>query len=831
MPDIVGYKPENPLAANYKPYVPASARLRELTPVPLIVGTLLGIVFGASSLYLVLKTGLTVSASIPVAVISITLFRFFSKLGWRDATILENNIVQTAGSAGESIAFGLGVTMPAIMILGFDLEITRVMLVATLGGLLGILMMIPLRRALIVDQHGLLKYPEGTACAEVLKATASREGLETKADDEAVTGGKTIFTGFGIGFLYQSAMNAFLAWKNSPEKIFGAPFKSASISMTVEPALLGVGYIIGPRIGSIMCAGGVLAYLVLIPAIKFFGESSAGIIAPATKAIAGMSPDDIREAYVLYIGAGAVAAGGIISMVRSLPLIWHGMKSGLADLRRMSGAVGARPRTDQDLSMKLVIGGVIALLLVIMIAPQLHLQWNLLGALLIVVIGFLFVTVSSHLTGEIGSSSCPTSGMTVATLLLTCLVFVIVGWTGPSYFVTALSIGAIVCIASSNGGTTSQDLKTGFLIGSTPKFQQIAILAGTLASALALGPILLVLNDSYTVYVPPTTFQKVVAGATPLRVPAANLPVFQETLKPDTTGQYRILKNEKGAVTPMVHGLDPGEYLVNEGGEVVYKVERNFLPDLRAPNEAELGPPEHIKGAQANLDPQLYRSWQRTDPSGGPAQRFLVNDQGAAIYLVDPGINGTHRTRPDGSAVTKFDAPKATLMSYIIKGILGHKLPWTLVLLGVMIAVVLEMSGIPSLAFAVGVYLPLASSTPIFVGGMLRWLVDRWLRKHKFKDHDLTHDALVAEGDKSSGVLLASGYIAGGALAGIVIAIMAGLPSLAPTNERLARWANAHNPFFNGPHADALALIPFAILCAVLYLVGRDVLLAPRAKR
>src|SRR6267154_44785 len=278
-PDRVGFAPDNPYLENFQPYIPANIRLRELTVLPLIMGTFLGMIFGASSLYLVLKVGLTVSASIPVAVISITLFRLLSKVGLRDATILENNIVQTAGSAGESIAFGLGVTMPAIMILGFDLEITRVMLVATLGGLLGILMMIPLRRALIVDQHGLLKYPEGTACAEVLKAAASREGLENKSD-EAVTGGKTIFTGFGIGFIYQSAMNAFNAWKNTPEKIFGAPFKAGSISMTIEPALLGVGYIIGPRIGSIMCAGGVLASLVLIPASKFFGEGMTTPLAP-----------------------------------------------------------------------------------------------------------------------------------------------------------------------------------------------------------------------------------------------------------------------------------------------------------------------------------------------------------------------------------------------------------------------------------------------------------------------------------------------------------------------------------------------------------------------
>src|SRR5262245_33664195 len=507
-------------APAFEPYIAPETSLRELTIRSVVFGTILGVIFGASSLYLVLKVGLTVSASIPVAVISITFFRFLHVFGIKDATILENNISQTAGSAGESIAFGLGVTMPAIMILGFDLEITRVLLVALLGGLLGILMMIPLRRALIVDQHGLLKYPEGTACAEVLKAAAAREGIEQNPAGEAVTGGRTIFTGFGLGFIYQAAMNAFDAWKNTPEKIFGAPFKSGSVSMTIEPALLGVGYIIGPRIASIMCAGGVLAYLVLIPAIKFFGESSAVIIPPGTSPIAGMSPDDIREAYILYIGAGAVAAGGIISMVRSMPLIWHGIKSGLADLRGTRHGSEAAPRTEQDLSMKFVIGGSIALLVIIMAAPQLHLQWNLFGAFLIVVIGFLFTTVSSHLTGELGSSSCPTSGMTVATLLLTCLAFLIVGWTGPQYFVTALSIGGIVCIASSNGGTTSQDLKTGFLVGSTPRSQLISSLFGALASALVLGPILLTLNNVDTVYVPVNKLDAEVAS---WRAPADQL--------------------------------------------------------------------------------------------------------------------------------------------------------------------------------------------------------------------------------------------------------------------------------------------------------------------
>src|SRR5216683_7202094 len=310
-------------APPFTPYIPPETNLRELTPAPIIVGAILFMIFGASSLYLVLKVGLTVSASIPVAVISITLFRLLSKLGGRDATILENNVVQTAGSAGESIAFGLGVTMPAIMILGFDLEISRVVLVAVLGGLLGILMMIPLRRALIVQQHGILKYPEGTACAEVLKAGASAESRaaaspSARREQEllggATTSATTIFTGFGVGLAYKALNVAFRGWKDIPQKIFGAPFAAGSVSAEISPELLGVGYIIGPRIGSIMCAGGVLAYLVLIPAIKYFGAGLTAPLEPEGKVvIRNMSPNQIRNAYVLYIGAGAVAAGGIIS--------------------------------------------------------------------------------------------------------------------------------------------------------------------------------------------------------------------------------------------------------------------------------------------------------------------------------------------------------------------------------------------------------------------------------------------------------------------------------------------------------------------------------------
>jgi len=831
--ESVSAKPANPFLANFRPYIPAAVRLRELTPLPLVIGTLLGMVFGASSLYLVLKVGLTVSASIPVAVISITVFRILSKVGLKDATILENNIVQTAGSAGESIAFGVGVTMPAIMILGLDLEVTRVMLVAMLGGLLGILMMIPLRRALIVSQHGYLKYPEGTACAEVLKAGASDESRAAAhqdgdvADESEQMGAKTIFAGLGVGFLYQVLMTGFKGWKDTPEKVFGAPFKAGSISAEISPALLGVGYIIGPRIASIMCAGGVLAYLVLIPAIKFFGSGMTTALAPGTVPISEMSPSQIRGAYILYIGAGAVAAGGIISLFRSLPTIWHGLKGGLADLRGGQAATAGAPRTDQDLSMKIVLGGIIALLALIMIFPQLNLRWNIIGAVLIVAFGFLFVTVSSRLTGEIGSSSNPISGMTVATLLLTCLIFLLIGWTGSTYYITALSIGGIVCIASSNGGTTSQDLKTGFLVGSTPKYQQIAILVGAFASALILGPILLVLNDSATVYVPRLSFEAATKSVILDSTKAASLPAFSDSIKPSAPGNYRVLKNEAGASA--VAELDPGQYLIDGSGKVAYKVQENFPVTLKV-DPAQAGAPEKLKGPQANSDTGSYRPWHKTDTAGGPAGRYLVNDQGAPVYLADPGINGIHKTRPDGSAVTMFDSPKATLMSYIIKGILNRQLPWGLVLLGVMIAVVLEMSGIPSLAFAVGVYLPLSSSSPIFIGGMIRLLVDKYLR-NKLKHKNLSEDQLVAETDKSPGVLMASGYIAGGALAAIVIAILQGVPreGLAKFNKSIETWATNHNPMFGGANGDLLSMIPFLVLMLLLYLVGREAILRTSA--
>ncbi len=781
-PDRIGFHPDSP--RQFTPYISAeTTTLRELTPLPLIVGAVLGLIFGASSLYLVLKVGLTVSASIPVAVISITLFKLFSRLGAREATILEHNVVQTAGSAGESLAFGIGVTMPAILILGFDLEITRVMLVAILGGLLGILMMIPLRRALIVAQHGILKYPEGTACAEVLKAGASPES-RAAASEEARreqaklgegTSARTIFTGFGLALAYKTIMVAFRGWKEVPEKIFAAPFKSASVAAEISPELLGVGYIIGPRIAAVMCAGGVLAYLVLIPMISFFGEGMLAPLSPETTTlIKDMGPDAIRNAYVLYIGAGAVAAGGLISVGRSLPTIWHGIRGGMKDFSsaRANGSTATvRPRTDRDLPMRGVLIGIIALVVVIAFASPLYvggtsIMTRIAAAVLIIVFGFLFVTVSSRLTGEIGSSSNPISGMTVATLLLTCLAFVILGWTGSNYYVTALSIGAIVCIAASNGGTTSQDLKTGFLVGATPRSQQIAILVGATISALALGPILLKLNSAGSVYVP--------VGTT-------------------------INGHSAGSVTP------------SERADVSTLSRREIIEGVSVGN---------------TLDTKEYLVWHRQDPAGGNAEKYLVDDAGTPVYFVDPGINGTIRELPGGQDVPKFDAPKATLMSYIIKGILGGELPWALVLIGAMIAVVLEMSGLPSLAFAVGVYLPLSSSSPILIGGLIRWLVDRWIaRKHA--GANLTQDQLIAEGDKSPGVLMASGYIAGGAIAGIIIAFLAGVPGMGGFNAAVDAFAEG-NPMRTGPISDVLALIPFGIMIAILYLTGREKILASR---
>lgn len=731
--------------------------IAELRPLPLLVGALLGIVFGAASLYLALKIGLTISASIPIAVLSISIFRWLSRaFGTRNATILENNIVQTTGSAGESIAFGVAVTMPALMILGHDMDLTRTITVAVLGGMLGILMMIPLRRGLIVKEHGKLAYPEGTACAEVLIA-----------GEKGGTNARTVFTGLGLGFFFKmlTADGGLSLFKNTPERVISF-FKGGSVAAEASPELLGVGYIIGPRISGIMCAGGVLAYLVLIPAIKLFGEDQTSPLAPATTLIKDMSPGEIRNAYVLYIGAGAVAAGGIISMFRVLPTIVAAFARGMMSLDAgRAGKDAVIERTDRDLPMSVVVVGCIGLVGALMLLPSLHV--SLLSALLILVFGFLFVTVSSRLTGEIGSSSNPISGMTVATLLLTCLVFVAMGMTGPLDRVAALSIAAVVCIASSNGGTTSQDLKTGFLVGATPRSQQIGILVGALTAALVIGFTLQLFNESKTVYA------------------ARDFPAVQ---------------------------LEASRFDGREG----------------------------LKGPDAERDSKLYnvvRFTPENAPDGVPPGKYLADDTGAIRYLVDPGINGVvdHRDpspeeialakaegrEPVGTPMKKFDAPKARLMSLIIDGVLGGRLPWGLVLIGVFIAITLELAGVASLPFAVGVYLPISASTPIFAGGMIRWLVER-RRRSKLTE---------AQSESSPGVMLSSGLIAGGALCGMLLAIIAG------TSEALSKQLNlaVHLDKLTGGTAfarlaasDVAVLVLFALLGAILYLVGREQLLAKK---
>ncbi|MBI1825311.1 MAG: oligopeptide transporter, OPT family [Planctomycetes bacterium] len=711
----------------HKPYIPAEANIPEFGLAPIIVGAILGIIFGASSLYLVLKVGMTVSASIPIAVLSITLFRVFPKiplirrLVHRNATVLENNIVQTTGSAGESIAFGIGVTMPAIMILGYDLELTRVMIVGILGGLIGILMMIPLRRAFIVKQHGKLTYPEGTACADVLIV-----------GEKGGTSAATVFIGFGIAFVYKVLSGSLRLWKETVASTLSF-FKGAQLSCDMDPALIGVGYIIGTRISCIMVAGGVLAYLVLIPTIVLFGEGLGSPLFPAEKLLRNMTVGEIQKTYVLYIGAGAVAAAGILSMIRAMPLIVTSLKTGLRDLAvRRADTTGAHSavglRTDHDLSMKTVILGIVFLIVAITLAPMLHM--NVLGAILIVLFGFLFVTVSSRLTGEIGSSSNPISGMTVATLLMTCLIFLAMGWTGPMDRVTALSIAAIVCIAASNGGTTSQDLKTGFLLGATPRFQQIAILVGALTSALVIGVVLMMLNSAYTVY------------------SKKDLP----TIKIETA---TLSQKEKVGGTDYAN--DTNEYYVFHAT------------------------PGQIKGV--------------------PAGRYLVDDAGSIKYLVDPGVQGQLTTTDDGHEVTKLNPPQAALFALIIDGILTHKLPWALVLLGVSITIVLELSGISSLAFAVGVYLPLSTTAPIFIGGAIRWLVEKW------------RGSSAGDGEMSPGVLLSSGYIAGGTIAGVLGALVSiKWKSLGDWGPKALGELASENWF---------ALATFAALCIWLVIVGK----------
>ena len=478
------------MTAPFKPYVADDANVPELTVRAIIMGAIAGIIFGAVTVYLALRAGLTVSASIPIAVIAISVLKRFG------STILENNIVQTAGSAGESIASGVAFTLPALIFLGFQLEIGRIFLMALAGGILGVLFMIPLRRTLIVKEHGNLLYPEGAACADVLVA-GERGGRFAGR----------VFMGLGIGAVYKVLHEGLRLWKGTPEYLPGW-YPGARIAGTTTPEYLGVGYIIGPRVAGLLFGGGVLSWLVIIPIIKFFGQHVAQPIFPGLIPIGEMSPAQIWNAYIRSIGAGAVTTAGLITLARTLPTIVDSLKAGMKDMRESrAGQAVVRTRTANDLPMSIVIGGSavmtlgLFLLLSVNINPG-HLVANAFASLLIVVFGFVFVSVSSRITGLIGNSSNPISGMTIATLMATCLIFVVIGWTGGTWPAVALSVGGVVCIAAANAGATSQDLKTGFLIGATPWRQQVALMVGALASVAVIGITLTKLNDTYTTVQP-----------------------------------------------------------------------------------------------------------------------------------------------------------------------------------------------------------------------------------------------------------------------------------------------------------------------------------------
>ncbi len=584
----------------FKPYISATDLIPEFTLKAIILGSLFGIIFGAATVYLGLKVGLTVSASIPIAVLSISVIKKFGK-----ATILENNMVQTIGSAGESVAAGVVFTIPALLFLPGGSEYFQyfqIFVLALAGGILGILFMIPLRRSIIVKEHGKLPFPEGTACADVLIAGEKGGKLAQK-----------VFYGLGIAFAYKTLMSLFGLWKDVPRYIFSktSALPNGTVNGEITPELLGVGYIIGPKIAGIMVGGGVLSWLVLIPLITLLGEHMTSVFAPATKLISEMSAAEIWSNYIRYIGAGAVTFGGVVTLIRSFPTIINAFKDSFKDLKesKENGNI-EKSRTEKDIPLIYVLVGSVILVILMAIIPSI--PTNILSSIMIVVFGFFFVTVSSRIVGLIGSSSNPISGMTIATLMATALIFVAVGWTGELYQPVVLVVGSIVCIASANAGATSQDLKTGYIVGATPVKQQLGLLIGVLASAVVIGYTIILLNDI------------------------------------------------------LVIGSD------------------------------------------------------------------------------------------------QLPAPQATLMATVIKGLLSQNLPWGLVLVGMGIAAVMELSGVRSLPFAVGAYLPLSVSTPIFVGGLVKLTVD------KIKKID------ESESDIGPGALLSSGLIAGGALTGILIASLKG---------------------------------------------------------
>jgi len=720
--------------AAHQPYIPASQSPAELTPRAIALGVLLGLVFGASNVYLALKIGLTVSASIPIAVLSITIFRWLGR-----STILENNIVQTTGSAADSVSAGVVFTIPAILLMGYDLDIGRVTILAIAGGLMGVLMMIPLRRALIVKEHGNLPYPEGTACAEVLIA-GERGGIHAK----------TVFQAFGIAFFYKFLMTAVRMWRENPGTVLRG-YQNAEVRMEVSPELLGVGYIIGPRIAGYLFAGGCLAYVVLMPAIKVFGSAMTEPMFGTTTLIRDMNAGEIRAAFVFYIGAGAVASAGIIALARSLPTIIGAFRAGFADMRasRLGQAVAVKLRTDDDLPISVTVFGSIGLAVVLAFLPQIGV--NLLGAALIILFGFFFTTVSSRICGQVGSSANPISGMTIAALIAISVIFLLLGWDQIDDRVRAISIACVIAVAVANGGNTSQDLKTGFLVGGTPRRQQIAILIGAVGSALAVGWTLTFLNNAYS---------------------------------------YQVPETRAGFVAPASGTSADGNVVVH----------------AETMSRFGIGGTDSID----NSTYQVIRVYVETQ--GVPPGKYLVDPTSHEIrYVVDPGIGGRIREYR-GQELKRLDSPKATLMALITDGILTHKLPWALVLIGVFLTIAIELMGVSSLPVAVGVYLPLTTSAGMFAGGIVRWLVERRVR---------SDNRSLAEIESGPGVLFASGLIAGGAICGIVVAALAGWGSRSGKSaEWLAEALKVHETLGGIATSSIVALLVFAILGFLLYRTG-----------
>ena len=690
MAETVQAKIEEP---KFQPYVPPGEIRPEFTFRAIFFGGLFGILFGAVTVYVGLRAGLTVSASIPIAVLSISVLRALGK-----ASILENNIVQTAGSAGESVAGGVIFTLPALIFLGFPLEYSRIFLLAFIGGWLGVLFMIPLRRQLIVKEHGNLLYPEGTACADVLIA-----------GDKGGSFAGRVFAGLGLGALYTVFQNEniFALWPSTPTAT-PSWFPGSSIRANTTSEYLGVGYIIGPRIAGVLVAGGAFAWLVVMPAIKFFGGHATTPIFPGTVPISAMSPDDIYKAYIRPIGAGAVAAAGLITLIRTIPTIIGALRAGAKDL--VAGAAGAagQRRTDKDISLKWALLGA-AVLLVIMWAlltffpiknAQTSALNNVFAAILVVIFGFLFVTVSSRITGLIGSSSNPISGMAIATLMATCAMFLVMGWTGTAFSALAITIGGVVCIASANAGNTSQDLKTGFLVGATPARQQMALMVGVTVSVVAIGMTLGLMNTGLEEF-----------RRASIAVDVQHLPVgvseysgrFERTTVPVTIG-----KSESAVPTKQDQSVQ---------GMTLYTA-------INSPSV----------------------------PNG--------------YYFYNPKTAQFEIQWIQGIGSERAAAPQAQLMATVINGILQRRLPWGLILLGVFLVIAVELLGVRSLSFAVGFYLSIATTLAIFCGGMVRWLVEYIAKRkgEKVEESDVSPGSLYSSG------LIAAGGIVG--LAGMVIKVM-----------------------------------------------------------